>query len=111
MPSTEVTNARLIRYLQIIRAASVELERLIPLASDMQYERSQSSRIERNAPDRHVSSRPPDPTGETVADPARAQVRAVMQRLERRLRDGAVTTQGLVVALETSMSRWEGTAP
>ena len=86
----------------------VQLQRVLPLATEVQWDRSTASRGERDETGRRASGGHSDPTADVATDPARLHVREVLTRGERLLAEAVVLLRGLRRGLERAMTDWEG---
>jgi len=85
-----------------------QLIALLPVIEEAQWEKSPGLERAAETADRHVSSAPSDPVGDTVADPARLEIRSQAKRSERLMKDALVKVRGVRRGFEISFNRWEG---
>jgi hypothetical protein len=78
---------------------------VLAVVEEIQWEKSPAP--EQEVVDRRPKSAPPDPVGETVVDPVRAQARLQVKRSERIMADALVKVRGVRRGLEISLNNWE----
>ena len=94
-------------HLELLEAEVRKTLELLPAVEDAQWAHSPSQTGPPELPDRRVVGKHGDPTGNTVADPSRLQLREQSKRSERLVRDALLKVRGVRRGLEISLVKWQ----
>lgn len=104
-------DARLLRFAALAESEAKAIRNLLPVAREVQWDRSTAGLGERDETGRRATGGHSDPTADTACDPGRLYVREVLARCEPNLADAVARLRGVRRGLERALERWEGAEP